>query len=289
MPTTTNQEKSAVNKVLHIHTDASSIDGHPSNAITKNTATSHMLLHNKFILHNPKCGVNPLVDSAAFIFSSIGKLKFLKSVSSLSKLQKELIAEMNTFQDHAKASGYSSEYILISRYALCATIDDIIEHTPFGRDADWKNQYSLLRTFNQEVTSEDRFFVILERIIKDPALYIDVMEFMYICLSLGYQGQYRHTEMPDNLLEKITHTLYKHIRAFHGDYSKTLSPFPIKTSSPHKTKTSKMSYLFTFFMTAIVILILCIVFSVLFENISNQAYSALTHVGKPTPYEPSTL
>jgi type VI secretion system protein ImpK len=285
----TNQEKSAVNKVLHIHKDASPLEKDSSLSLAKNTASSHMLLHNKFILHNPKCGVNPLADAAAYIFSSIGKLKQLKSYRHINKLQKELISEINTFQDHAKTSGYSSEYILISRYALCATMDDIIQHTPWGRDAEWENQYSILRTFNQESASDDRFFVILERIIKDPALYIDVMELMYICLSLGYQGNYRHTEMQDNPLEKITHTLYKHIRAFHGDFSKALSPFPIKPSISHKTKTSKMSYVFTFFMTAIVILILCIVFSVLFENISNQAYSALTHIGKSTPYEPNTL
>lgn len=286
---TTNNEKTTLEEKdynLSHHTYVEARD--PPFTLTKNTAAekniTQALLHSKFITHNPKAGLNPLVDAAAYLFSSIGKLKQLKSYRNLSKLQKELISEINTFQDAAKSQGYSSEYILVSRYALCATIDDIITNTPWGSQGLWDN-YSVLIEFNQETLQQDRFFLILERLIKDPALYIDVMEFMYICLSLGYKGSYRSTEFSNNQLEKITHSLYKRIRAHHGDYIKTLSPFPIRAPHPVKTTIPKISYSVTFFISASIIMLLFIGLGYMLDTISNQAYQELMRIGKSILYD----
>lgn len=260
----------------------------PPFTLTKNTAidtrSNQTLLHSKFMTHSPKAGLNPLVDAAAYLFSSIGKLSFLKSSRCLHKLQKELITEINTFQETAKAQGYSSEYILVSRYAVCATVDDIITHTIWGGEGQWDN-YRVLTVFNQESTQPDRFFLILERIIKSPDLYIDVMEFMYICLSLGYKGNYRSNAQGNYQLEKITHSLYRHIRSYHGDFSKVLSPFPFKSTQIPKKKSSKISYTFTFLITASIIMLLFIGFGFMLDTITNQAYRELMHIGKAILYE----
>jgi type VI secretion system protein ImpK len=261
----------------------------PPFTLTKNTGAdqqpnNQLLLRHKFIPHHTKAGLNPLVDAAAYLFSIVSKLKIIKSYHALHQLHKELITEINSFQETAKNHGYSSEYILVSRYAICATLDDVISNTPWGGQNQWEN-YSLLTIFNQESTKQERFFLILERIIKDPALYIDVMEFMYLCLSLGYKGSYRSTEFTGNQLEKITHALYKRIRAFHGDVSKTLSPFITKPALPNKPSGSKISVWFTFLMTACVIMVLFIGLGYLLDTISNEAYQALMHIGKTTSYE----
>ena len=261
----------------------------PPFTLTKNTgsdsqANHQLLLRNKFIPHHTKAGINPLVDAASYLFSIIGKLKMLKSYPALQPLQKELINEINLFQENAKNHNYSSEYILVSRYAICATLDDIIANTSWGGQGQWEN-YSLLGVFNQESTKQERFFLILERIIKDPALYIDVMEFMYLCLSLGYKGSYRATEFSGHQLEKIIHSLYKRIRAFHGEVSKTLSSFSTKPPLAIKPNTSKISLSFTFLITACIIMVLFIGLGYMLDTISNQAYQALMQIGKSTPYE----
>lgn len=264
----------------------------PLFTLTKNTAAidthnNQTLLHSKFITHNPKAGINPLVDAAAYLFSSIGKLTFLKSHRNLHKLQKDLINEINTFQDSAKAQGYTSEYILVCRYSICATIDDIITNTTWGGDGQW-DHYSVLTVFNQEPPQTDRFFLILERIIKDPALYIDVMEFMYICLSLGYKGNYRSSTYGNYQLEKMTHSLYRHIRSYHGDFTKILSPFPLKPVTIDKKNTPKISYAFTFLTTTSIIMLLFISLGYMLDRFSNQAYQELMSIGKSIVYE-STL
>jgi len=255
-------------------------------ALSKNNEKSQQLLHSKFITHNPKAGLNPLVDAAAYLFSIIGKLKQLKSYRNLQKLHQELIAEINTFQESIKALGYTPEYGLVSRYALCATLDDIISNTPWGGQGQWES-YNLLNVFNQEKVREERFFLILERIVKDPALYIDLMEFMYICLSLGYKGSYSSTEFSYAQLEKITHALYKRIRAFHGNINKTLSPAPIKPTSFAPKKKSNAHYVWLITASVGCILVLFLGFTVLLDVISNKAYQELMQIGKSILYEPS--
>lgn len=261
----------------HAETDTSSV------ALSTNTA-HQSLLTNKFLSHAPKAGLNPLADAAAYLFSIIGKLKQLKTYRHLNKLQKELVLEINQFQEAAKTQGYSSEYILVSRYALCATFDDVVGNTTWGGQGQW-DSFSLLTVFNQEGMNNDRFFIILERLIKDPTLYIDVMEFMYICLSLGFKGNYRTTEYGSSQLEQITNALYKRIRAHHGDFTKVLSPYPIKPH--HRTKAvKKMSpYWFIGSCTAIVILVIFIALGYMLDSISNQAYQELMHIGKSILYE----
>ncbi len=250
------------------------------------SASAQLVLPNKFIKHSAKSGLNPLVDAAAYLFSVIGKLKQVKSYRNLDHLQKELIQEINTFQDSAKTHGYSSEYILVSRYALCTTLDDIISNTLWGAQGQW-DHYSLLIVFNQEAPQQDRFFIILERIIKDPALYIDIMELMYICLSLGFKGSYRSTEYSNNQLEQITTSLYRRIRIHHGDFSKILSPFPIKVppTAKQQATTKQIPIWLLALLTATIILTLFLGLGRMLDTISNQAYQELMHIGKSIFYE----
>lgn len=252
-------------------------------SLTTSDGSSQQLLQSKFVTHNPKSGLNPLVDSAAYLFSIMGKLKHIKAYRQLTKLQKELIQEINNFQDAAKSHGYSSEYILVSRYALCASLDDIISNTPWGAQGQW-DSHTLLSAFNQDAINQERFFVILERLIKDPNLYIDVMEFMYICLSLGFKGHYRATEFNNNQLEQIINALYKRIRAYRGDFSKVLSPFSVKPNN-HKPQAKSMPLWLTALLVVGVSLLLFAGIRYMLNVTSNQAFQDLTRMGKSTSYE----
>lgn len=240
------------------------------------------LLPSRIIVHNPNAGLNSIVDAASYLFSVLGKLKQLTSCKQLSKLQSELIQELNTFQDAIKHHQHNPEYVLICRYILCATFDDIITNTPWGGQHQWDN-YSLLAAFSQDTQHHDKFFTIMERAIKEPAAYIDLMELMYICLSMGYKGQYRSTEFSQYQLEQITNSLYKHIRAYRGSITKTLSPTPLHVNKPAPlpAKRAKSSLLFIFFVTACLIMIIFISLGYLMDVISNEAYQPLTQIEKP--------
>lgn len=245
---------------------------------------SPSLLTNKFITHHSKSGFNPLVDAAAYLFSVVGKLKQLKSYRHLGQLQKELILEINHFQEAVKTQNYSSEYILVSRYALCATLDDIISNTVWGGQGQW-DSFSILAAFNQDATNHERFFILLERIIKDPAQYIDVMELMYICLSLGFKGSYRATEFGSAHLEQITNALYKRIRIYRGDYNKSLAPYPLKSTQTTKANPKEIPFWVILGVTAIIIVMIFLGLGYMLDTISNKAFQELMHIGHSLLYE----
>ncbi len=252
----------------------------------KNLNTSQHVLSGRVNTHNPKAGLNPIVDAASYLFSVLGKLKNLSSYRQPAKLQKELIQEVTVFQETIQHHNYNAEYIVVCRYALCATFDDIIANTTWGSHGQW-DSLSLLATFNQDTQHQDKFFTILERAVKDPAHYIDLMEFMYICLSMGYKGQYRSTEHSQYQLEQITNNLYKHIRAHRGNFSKTLSPMPLKQAKPAANAVVKRNFspLFIFFITACIIMTIFVSLGYLMDVISNEAYKYVTQIQSPVSDE----
>lgn len=250
-----------------------------------NGTHSALLLPSRIVSHTTKAGLNPLVDAAGYLFSIIGKVKHLKSYRHLSKLQAELVQEIGLFQENAKTKGYNAEYLLVCRYVLCAVADDIISNTSWGGQHQWES-YSLLAAFDQDTQHHEKFFSILDRAIKDPSIYIDLMELMYICLSLGYKGKYRATEHSQFQLEQITNNLYKHIRAYRGGFNKMLSPTPLKairpTTKPHAYHTS---LLYVFFVTTCVVMIIFISLGYLMDVISNDAYKNITQIQDRVSYE----
>lgn len=249
---------------------------------------SQLLRPNRIAAHTPKAGLNPVVDAASYLLSIIGKLKHIKSYRQPSKLQKELIQEIKAFQDSIKNHGYNAEYMVICRYILCAAFDDIISNTTWGSQGQW-NTDGLLAAFNQDSQHQDKFFTIMERAIKEPALYIDLMELMYICLSMGYKGQYRSTEYSQYQLEQIINNLYKHIRAYRGNFSKTLSPAPLRTpkSATPSSNQRKPSILFIFFVTACIIMTIFASLGYLMDVISNEAYKNISPIEQSVSNETS--
>lgn len=279
MIATHNQTLSSDDPTLELISDTSTEKDQLPGQI-KNLNSSPLLLSSRSITHAPKAGLNPLVDAAGYLFSVLGTLKQLKAYRQPSKLQKELIQEITQFQETVKNQGYNAEYIMVCRYLLSATFDDIISNTSWGGQGQWES-YSLLSTFNQDTQHQDKFFTILERAIKEPALYIDLMEFIYICLSMGYKGQYRSTEHSQYQLEQITNNLYKHIRAYRGSFSKTLSPSSFKTSKTFKKSAESTSPLFLFFVTGCIIMSIFVSLAYLMDVISNEAYQHIEPAKKP--------
>ena len=154
-----------------------------------------------------------------------------------------------------------------------------------GRTGQWDIIICLPHSIRTQ--HQSKFFTILDRALKDPSFYIDLMEFIYICLSMGYKGQYRATEHNQYQLEQITNNLYKHIRAYRGSFSKTLSPVPLKTpkAQTKTTQQSNTSLLFIFFMTACIMMVIFIGLDYLMDVISNEAYKNLTQIKTPVANE----
>lgn len=162
--------------------------------------------------YTAKTGTNPLVTAATPLFTLIIALRYLSDQTDTAALYQHLVHEIKAFESAAIAKHYPHEFIMIARYALCATLDETIQITQWGRQQAWESR-NLLITFQKEQSANDRFFSILDQIREDPSHYIDILEIMYLCLSLGFEGRYRQDpgiyHEFENLLDDIYHLICK--------------------------------------------------------------------------------
>lgn len=167
-------------------------------------------------------GTNALVTAAAPLFSLVNKLRENPDYHNIHSLHEHLVHEIRAFEAQAQTQGCRSETILVARYALCAFFDEIILNTTWGNGSEW-TKYKLLMLFHTETSADERFFVILERLLEDAKLYIDIIEFMYLILSLGFMGKYQHLQDGTLLRMMLQNELYHTIRMQRGEISKSLS------------------------------------------------------------------
>lgn len=168
-------------------------------------------------------GLNPIEKSASVLLSLLSQIRNTSSHPNPNALHKQLATEIQNFEKSAQKAGINEKTIFIARYALCTTIDEFVMTTPWGAGSIWGNQ-SLLSMFHKETRGGERFFQLLKKLSEDPSKNIDLLELLYVCLALGFQGRYRISPNGMNELEEIRETLYHTIRHQRPEAEPELSP-----------------------------------------------------------------
>ncbi len=106
---------------------------------------------------------------------------------------------------------------------MCTILDEAVLNTPWGAESAW-TQRTLLSVFHNQTGGGEKFFIILDRMRESPAENLDFLEFMYICISLGYEGKYRVVTRGRDVLEQLRDDLFQIIRNHRGEYERSLSP-----------------------------------------------------------------
>ena len=167
-------------------------------------------------------GLNPLVNAAAPLIAVFEKTRGSMSHPNIGGLHKRLINEIRTFENSLRDQGYAPEVVLAARYVICSVLDETVLNTPWGSESAWA-QRTLLSVFHNETSGGEKFFLILERMCQSPADNMHMIEFMYICLSLGFEGKYRLSNRGRDAIEQIRDELFAIIRRHRGDYERTLA------------------------------------------------------------------
>ena len=152
-------------------------------------------------------GVNPLIQAAAPLLQLLGRLRNTYSQPNPAELRERAIHEVRAFEQAARTAGVPMEQIRPAHYALCASLDDVVLNTPWGSSGAWAAR-SLVSTFHEEVRSGERFFDLLGQLRQNPGTFLPVLELMYLCLSLGFQGRYRLSPRGPGELERLREDLY---------------------------------------------------------------------------------
>lgn len=224
---------------------------------------------------------NLLIDAASRIFATITQLKNSPHYHNIDQLRDYLLKEIALFKQNAQKFDYNDDIILIGQYAVCATLDETICKTPWGSKANWE-KFNLLQALQENLKADEHFFTILERVSQQPHLFIDTIELMYICLSLGFEGKFKYHPLEKQRLQQISDYTYKVIRQYRGEFDKKLSPSIVNTKSEqnqHK-KSRKIPIISLLILSGCIFIGLFFGFNYLLKISAQQANQQLQSIMK---------
>ena len=171
----------------------------------------------------PTVGINPLIAAASPVLGAAIRIGGTVRQPDPERLKRGLVEAIRGFEQRALATGLDTKSLRAARYALCATIDDLVLSTPWGASSSWVAQ-SLTSVFHNEVSGGERFFEILEQMQKDLGRHAEVVELMYLCTSLGFEGRYRVMPRGTAALTELRDGIYRGIRQRRGEFERELAP-----------------------------------------------------------------
>lgn len=178
-------------------------------------------------------GMNRLNAAAATLFALVSRIRNRAQHMEPEALRRNVVAEIRGFETRAIQGGVDPQQVKVARYAICATIDDVVLNTPWGEQSIWGMQ-SMVGTFHRETVGGDRFYDVLARLEQEPQSNIELLEFMYMCLSLGFDGRLRVEQGGADKHLQIRNGLARIIRAQRGPVEQDLSPHWQGVDRPHK-------------------------------------------------------
>lgn len=166
---------------------------------------------------------NPLVECATDLLNVAAQLRGTAGHPDPSGLRDGLIRRMREFEQCARGKGLTDPVVLPARYVLCALIDEAVRDTPWGSQSVWAKE-GLLIAFHNEAWGGEKFFDALDRLKAFPSGNRDILELMFLCLALGFEGRYRVRDGGREQLERIREEVFQIIRRERGDPERELSP-----------------------------------------------------------------
>ncbi|MCW2256794.1 type VI secretion system protein ImpK [Providencia alcalifaciens] len=160
--------------------------------------------------------INPMIDAATPLLGMVLRMKAMSETELSSKLYQQVVTDITSLEQQLQTQGYEPGAIVSFRYVLCTFIDETALGLGWNQDNDWIKQ-SLLVHFHNESWGGEKVFVLIERLLGEPKRYIDLLEFIYLCLCLGYRGRYKVTAAHSDEFNHLLRRLQKQIQQLRGD------------------------------------------------------------------------
>jgi type VI secretion system protein ImpK len=133
-------------------------------------------------------GLNPLVAAANPILAVVPQIRQALRHPDPQGLRARLREGLDAFERDATAAGCAPDAVATASRALCALLDESAGSTPWGRS--WLGEGLFAERQGKGDWSEG-FFAELEALSQHPGENLALLEFLYVCLALGFEGRYR--------------------------------------------------------------------------------------------------
>lgn len=139
----------------------------------------------------PQVRRNVLVAAAGPVLSLAASVRAGRVRAPLPELHRQATNAIAAFERDI-AAHFPDETRMRAKYAVCATVDDIVQNLPgTGADgAEWARR-SMVVSFFQENIGGDRFWQLTRDMLARPSQNLDLIELYHACLAAGFEGKYR--------------------------------------------------------------------------------------------------
>ncbi|MCV2369036.1 type VI secretion system protein TssL, long form [Roseateles oligotrophus] len=166
--------------------------------------------------------LNPLVQAAAPLLAAAPRLRAMPRQPNPQALRASLGEAIKRFESAARAQNLPNEQVVAARYILCTLLDESASSTPWGGAGAWGAQ-SLLVQFHNESWGGEKVFQLLTRLAESPAQHRNLLELVYMAMSLGFEGRYKVLDNGHAQLDSVRERLAQMLRQLSGPAERTLS------------------------------------------------------------------
>jgi len=184
---------------------------------------------------------NLLLEAAGPLLLLLGRLRTSLMSANFANLMEQVADAVDEFDRTMRAESVPAVLADEAKYVLCATCDDIVQNIPSEQRHIWA-QYSMLSRFFGERTGGVRFFEKLDKAKLDPTTNYDLLELIYACLAMGFQGIHRTTAGGAATLQSIHRNTYELLRRARPRSREDLSPHWRGQSLPQSGATFRIPY-----------------------------------------------
>jgi type VI secretion system protein ImpK len=173
--------------------------------------------------YNSASGLNPLVWAANPLLDMIPQIRAMHQLADPALLRNQLVTEIKNFEQRAQSVGVPREDLIGARYCLCTVLDEVAALTPWGSHGIWAKQ-SLLVSFHNETWGGEKYYLLLARLAQNPERHKNLIELLYYCNALGFEGRFRIENNGYTQLEILKKRISTILNNTKGDYENRLSP-----------------------------------------------------------------
>lgn len=135
---------------------------------------------------------NPVMSSSLYLILLAKKISEGKEFTEkdIEELKNNFINDILSIS--AKLSTltkYDEQDITRFRYCLCVFIDEMVMKNQSFMGSVYSSNSLSIRFF-KEPSGGNKFFGIMDKWLENPAKHKDMLEFIYVCLILGYEGKF---------------------------------------------------------------------------------------------------
>jgi type VI secretion system protein ImpK len=180
-----------------------------------------------------QAGLDPLLAAAGPLLQLLAKLRNTLHPPDAGDLRGRAAREVRQFEQRCRAANIPAELLSPAHYALCASLDDAVLNTPWGATGVWQTR-PLSAGFHNETNLGEGFFRRLDQVRQTPDAALSVLELMYLCLALGFQGPYRSSPDGPGALEQLRADVYALIQLHRPATAAALSARWQGISAPYR-------------------------------------------------------